>query len=59
MVRAGVAAVRFRYISSNALSSIPWAIPFGEGEIRTMIRQTEEIMGWYDRMQAVVPSWYA
>ena len=47
------------YISSNALSSIPWAIPFGEGEIRTMIRQTEEIMGWYDRMQAVVPSWYA
>ncbi len=47
------------YISSNTLSSIPWAIPFGEGEIRTMIRQTEEIMGWYDRMQAVVPSWYA
>jgi aminoglycoside phosphotransferase (APT) family kinase protein len=27
------------YISSNALSSVPWAIPFGQSEIDTMINQ--------------------
>lgn len=26
------------YIGSNMLSSIPWAIPFGEGEVHTMLK---------------------
>ena len=46
------------YISSNTLSSLPWAIPFGEEEIITMRNQAEEILEWYDGMRSVVPSWY-
>ena len=46
------------YIASNTLSSLPWAIPFGEDEIATMRRQADEVLLWYDGMRRVVPSWY-
>ena len=46
------------YICSNALSSLPWAIPFGDGEVQVMRRQGAEILQWYDSMKNVVPSWY-
>ena len=46
------------YISSNTLSSLPWAIPFGEGEIRVMQEQAAQVMEWYDGMKTVVPKWY-
>ncbi len=46
------------YISSNTLSSLYWAIPFGEGEIATMRNQAKEVLSWYDNMQNPVPSWY-
>ena len=46
------------YIGSNTLSSLPWAIPFGEKEIRTMLNQTKDILRWYDDMQTVAPKWY-
>ena len=46
------------YISSNMLSSIPWAIPFGEGEIRTMLNQAADVLRWYDGMKNPVPTWY-
>lgn len=46
------------YISSNTLGSLPWAIPFGEGEIRTMRDQAAQVLAWYDRMRTPVPSWY-
>ena len=46
------------YISNNTLSSIPWAINFGQQEIDTMIRQAQEVLKWYDNMQNSVPSWY-
>ena len=46
------------YIVSNTLSSLPWAVPFGEGEIATMRRQAEEVLTWYDDMRRIVPSWY-
>lgn len=46
------------YISSNSLSSLPWAIPFGQGEIDVMTKQAEEIISWYDGMKKVVPGWY-
>lgn len=46
------------YISSNMLSSVPWAIPFGQGEIDTMLNQAKEVLQWYDNMQNPVPSWY-
>lgn len=46
------------YISSNTLSSLPWAIPFGEAEVKTMTLQAENILKWYDNMKEDVPSWY-
>ena len=46
------------YICSNTLSSLPWAIPFGDKEIETMKNQAAQVLRWYDGMQNVVPSWY-
>lgn len=47
------------YISSNTLSSVPWAIPFGDEQIKVMINQAEDILGWYDNMKNPVPAWYS
>ncbi len=46
------------YISGNMLSALPWAIPFGKGEIETMRSQAKEVLSWYDNMQNSIPSWY-
>ena len=46
------------YISSNMLSSLPWAIPFGDGEIATMRSQARDILEWFDGMRNPVPTWY-
>ena len=46
------------YISSNTLSSLPWAVSFGEKEIQVMCRQAAEVLGWYEGMKNVVPTWY-
>lgn len=46
------------YICSNTLSSLPWAIPFGEEEIQVMRRQAAQVLQWYDGMKNVVPAWY-
>ncbi len=46
------------YISSNTLSAVPWAIPFGEGQVQVMLDQAEDVLGWYDNMKNVVPTWY-
>lgn len=47
------------YISSNMLSSVPWAIPFGQKEIDTMLNQAKEVLGWYDHMRNPIPTWYS
>ncbi len=46
------------YISSNTLSSIYWAVPFGQSEIDTMINQAKDVLFWYDNMRNPVPVWY-
>jgi len=46
------------YISINTLSSLPWAIPFGDAEIATMENQASQVLEWYDGMKNVVPAWY-
>lgn len=46
------------YVACNTLSSLPWAIPFGETEINTMQNQAREVLEWYDHMRNPVPSWY-
>ncbi len=46
------------YISSNTLSSIYWAITFGENEIATMKNQAKDVLSWFDNMNNLVPTWY-
>ena len=46
------------YITSNTLSSLPWAIPFGEGEIQTMRRQATIVLRDFDDFNTVIPKWY-
>jgi serine/threonine-protein kinase len=46
------------YISSNTLSSIYWAVPFGEKEIITMMNQAKDVLTWFDNMNNPVPTWY-
>lgn len=46
------------YICSNTLSSLPWAVAFGEKEIQVMRNQASQILQWYDGMKRVVPTWY-
>lgn len=47
------------YICSNTLGSLPWAIPFGEREIRVMQQQAAQVLSWYDGMKQVIPTWYS
>ena len=46
------------YISSNTLSSVYWAIPFGQDEVDTMLNQAKEVLSWYDNMRNPIPTWY-
>ena len=46
------------YICSNSLSSLPWAVSFGEPEITTMRNQAAQVLQWYDNMQNPIPTWY-
>jgi len=46
------------YISSNTLSSIYWAIPFGQKQIDILVGQSQDVLRWYDNMRNPVPTWY-
>jgi len=46
------------YIASNTLSSIYWAIPFGQSDIDIMMKQAQDVLHWYDNMQNPVPTWF-
>jgi len=46
------------YISSNTLSSIYWAIPFGQSDVDTMVQQSQDVLKWYYNMQDPVPAWF-
>lgn len=46
------------YIASNTLSSVYWAIQFGQTEIDTMLNQAKEVLEWYDNMENPIPTWY-
>ena len=46
------------YICSNTLSSLPWAVAFGEKEIQVMQNQASQVLEWYDGMKNAVPTWY-
>lgn len=42
------------YISSNTLSSIYWAVSFGEEELVTMKNQARDVLLWFDNMNILV-----
>ncbi|MCL2212660.1 MAG: phosphotransferase [Oscillospiraceae bacterium] len=46
------------YICSNSLSSLPWAVSFGQAEMDVMTAQMRDVLRWYDGMRSVVPRWY-
>jgi len=46
------------YIASNTLSSIYWAIPFGQSEIDIMMKQSQDVLEWFDNMRNSIPKWY-
>lgn len=46
------------YIYTNLLSSVAWAIPYGQEEVDTMLNQAKEVMEWYENTERIVPSWY-
>lgn len=46
------------YISSNTLSSVYWAIPYGQQQVDTMLNQAREVLSWYDNMRKPVPDWF-
>ena len=46
------------YISSNTLSSIYWAIPFGEAQVNVMKKQAADVLTWFDGMNNPTPSLY-
>lgn len=47
------------YAAESLISFFPWALPFGEEEIRTGRRILEKTLDWYDRFERIVPSWYS
>jgi aminoglycoside phosphotransferase (APT) family kinase protein len=46
------------YVATNTISSIPWAIPFGEEEVAVMLSNGKDILQWYDGFKRYVPVWY-
>jgi len=46
------------YISLGTIASLPWAIPYGEGEVQTMKTLANEVLSWYDNMRNPIPTWY-
>lgn len=46
------------YISSNTLSSVYWAVPYGQNEINAMLNQAKDVLSWYDNMRNPIPTWY-
>lgn len=46
------------YIGSNTLSSIYWAMDFGQSDLDVMMKQSQDVLSWYDNFQTVTPAWY-
>lgn len=46
------------YQCQNMISSLPWAVGFGDEEIRIAQENARQVLGWYDDLREVVPNWY-
>jgi serine/threonine-protein kinase len=46
------------YNAVNMLASIPWAVPFGDADVKVMLENADLVWGSYDQFRSVVPRWY-
>lgn len=46
------------YICNNSISSLPWAVNFGQKEVETMKNQAQKVLDMYDDFNRVIPKWY-
>ena len=46
------------YIGVNQIRSIPWAIPYGDKELKILLSQTKEVLDWYEYFAQIIPKWY-
>ncbi|MCX7773148.1 MAG: phosphotransferase [Clostridia bacterium] len=46
------------YIWSNAIASLPWAIPYGEKEVAVMLNLINQALETYDYFRTIRPKWY-
>lgn len=46
------------YIGVNQIGAIPWAVDYGEEEVRTMLEQTKLVMAWFGDFSTTIPNWY-
>ncbi len=46
------------YLADVILYSVVWAVPFGEEEVKTMLRLADMVFSDYDYFDSVVPKWF-
>ncbi|WP_371806235.1 aminoglycoside phosphotransferase family protein [Candidatus Lokiarchaeum ossiferum] len=46
------------YIATNTIGSLSWALSFGEPEVKVMLKNTEDIVKFYNGFQTHIPLWY-
>ena len=46
------------YTVESLISHLPWAVKFGQQEIKTALEVTDHQMKWYGRFELDVPTWY-
>ena len=46
------------YMAVNSLASIPWALKFGNQEIKIMMNNINYMLDTYDNFESYIPNWY-
>ena len=46
------------YLSVSAITSIVWAKYFAPDQLDRVLELNRNVVGWYDKMNQVIPSWY-
>ena len=46
------------YQCQNMISSLPWAMGFGDEEVRIARENARQVLDWYDDLKKIVPDWY-
>ena len=46
------------YSAENNIGHLPWAIQFGEEEIKVAYKVLNSVLEWYDNFNLTIPTWY-